>query len=127
MSHQPIIKDSDIIDGLSVRYLKLYGLWKVINDYRETGKKNVIIKFHLLATLVLALPSIISQMISYFVIDIDIQKAKTGDPVYIFRFIQLLAYQGIEVSTICFGSSALETAILQFTYSVSTVMSRMTE
>lgn len=68
------IEDSDIIDGLSVKYLKIYGLWKVINDYRTTGKKNVIIKLQLLGTLLLAFPCVSSQIISYFVIDIDIQK-----------------------------------------------------
>ncbi|CAH1406935.1 unnamed protein product [Nezara viridula] len=53
MSYQPVIKDSDIIDGLSVKYLKFYGLWKVINDYRTTGEKNAMIRLHIWGTIFL--------------------------------------------------------------------------
>ncbi|CAH1406947.1 unnamed protein product [Nezara viridula] len=51
MNHQPSISDSDVIDGLYMKYLKFFGLWKVINDYRTTGKRNAIIKFQLAMTL----------------------------------------------------------------------------
>ncbi|XP_066904310.1 odorant receptor 10-like [Halyomorpha halys] len=69
------IADSDLVDGLSVRYLKLFGLWKVINDYRTSGKKNKIIKFELAITSLLVVPYICFQYLSYFHIDVDIQKA----------------------------------------------------
>ncbi|KAE8573623.1 odorant receptor 4-like [Halyomorpha halys] len=70
-----VIEDSDIIDGLSVRYLKIFGIWKVINDYRTSEKRNYILKFQLIITLVLAIPSIIPQYFSFLVIQVDIQKA----------------------------------------------------
>ncbi|XP_066904324.1 odorant receptor 30a-like [Halyomorpha halys] len=69
------IKDSDIIDGLSLRYLKFFGIWRIVNEYRTTGKKNAILKLHLLGTLLLGIPYVIFQFMSYFVIKVDIQKA----------------------------------------------------
>ncbi|KAE8573620.1 Odorant receptor 43, partial [Halyomorpha halys] len=75
MTYQDVIEDSDIIDGLSVRYLKLFGLWKVINDYRTTGKRNKIIKITVLVSFILIVPYITFQCISYFKIKVDIQKA----------------------------------------------------
>lgn len=69
------ILDSDIIDGLSVRYLKFFGLWKIINDYRTTGKRNAILKFKVVVTLLLTIPYIFSQYLSYWTIEVDIQKA----------------------------------------------------
>lgn len=75
MSYQSPIYDSDVIDGLYLRYLKFFGLWRVINDYRTTGKKNAIIKFQLAITLMFAVPYIFTQYLSFFVIKVDIQKA----------------------------------------------------
>ncbi|XP_066904316.1 odorant receptor 10-like [Halyomorpha halys] len=75
MSYQDAIQDSDIIDGLDVRYLKFFGLWQVINDYRTTGKKNNIIKTTVLISLLLAVPYVVFQFLSYFYIEVDIQKA----------------------------------------------------
>ncbi|KAE8573094.1 odorant receptor 24a-like [Halyomorpha halys] len=75
MSYLPPITESDVIDGLYLRYLKFFGLWGVINDYRTTGKRNRIIKFQLLITLMFAVPYIFTQYLSFFVIKVDIQKA----------------------------------------------------
>ncbi|KAE8573621.1 Odorant receptor 44 [Halyomorpha halys] len=69
------IEDSDILEGLNVRYLKIFGLWKVINDYRKTGNRNGIIKFEVFCTFILTLPYVICQYMSYFNIEVDIQKA----------------------------------------------------
>nr|WVD93686.1 odorant receptor 79 [Graphosoma rubrolineatum] len=69
------IADSDLVDGLSVRYLKIFGLWKVINDYRTSGKRNAIMKLELAITSLLVVPYICFQYLSYFHIDVDIQKA----------------------------------------------------
>ncbi|CAH1406936.1 unnamed protein product [Nezara viridula] len=69
------IADSDIIDGLSVKYLKFFGLWKVINDYRIAGKRNAIIKFTVLISFVLAVPYVLFQYLSYSYIKVDLQKA----------------------------------------------------
>lgn len=74
MSDHTPIKDSEIIDGLSVRYLKVFGLWKVINDYRITGKKNIIMKLQLAITLMYVVPYISCQLLSFFIIDMDLQK-----------------------------------------------------
>lgn len=70
----PVIGDEDILDGLSVWFLKMTGLWRVINHYRVTGKRNRIIKFKLFVTLLLNLPYIISQYLAFFFIKVDIQK-----------------------------------------------------
>ncbi|CAH1406944.1 unnamed protein product [Nezara viridula] len=75
MVDQAAILDSDIVDGLSVRYLKIFGLWQVINDYRTTGKRNAILKFKVIATLLLTAPYIFFQYLSYWMIEVDIQKA----------------------------------------------------
>lgn len=69
------IKESDIFKGLNVRYLKIFGLWRVINDYRKTGKRNFIIKFEVFCTFILTLPYVVCQYMSYFNIKVDIQKA----------------------------------------------------
>nr|XP_014294789.1 uncharacterized protein LOC106693004 [Halyomorpha halys] len=75
MSHEPFIKDSDVIDGLNIKYLKFFGLWKVINDYRTTGNRNLFIKFKVFLTLFLAVPYVLCQYICYFFIKADLQKA----------------------------------------------------
>ncbi|KAE8573618.1 odorant receptor 82a-like [Halyomorpha halys] len=69
------IADSDIIDGLSIRFLKFFGLWKVINDYRTTGKKNSIIRFTVIISFILAVPYVLFQYLSYSSIKVDLQKA----------------------------------------------------
>ncbi|KAE8573090.1 odorant receptor 82a-like [Halyomorpha halys] len=75
MIYQDAIKDEDIIDGLDVRYLKFFGLWKIINDYRTSGKRNVVVKLHLLLTILVSVPYVFLQYMSYFFIDVDMQKA----------------------------------------------------
>ncbi|CAH1389260.1 unnamed protein product [Nezara viridula] len=75
MRTQGAIRDSDVVDGLSIGYLKIFGVWGIINDYRTTGKKNFIIKFKIFVTLLLAVPYIFCQNLSYFMIRVDIQKA----------------------------------------------------
>ncbi|KAE8573624.1 odorant receptor 33a-like, partial [Halyomorpha halys] len=75
MGDKAAITDSDVIDGLSIKYLKFFGLWGVINDYRTTEKRNSVLKFQILITLLLMLPSIICQYVGFFVIEMDIQKA----------------------------------------------------
>ncbi|KAE8573622.1 odorant receptor 10-like [Halyomorpha halys] len=75
MDNQGAILDSDIIDGLDMKYLKFFGLWKIINDYRTTRKKNSILKFKVITTLFLTIPYIVSQYLSYWMIEVDIQKA----------------------------------------------------
>ncbi|CAH1401791.1 unnamed protein product [Nezara viridula] len=74
MGYQDPIRDSDIIDGLSIRILKLFGIWKAINDYRTTGKKSLIVKMHILGTFMITLPYAVFQAQSYFTIQYDIQK-----------------------------------------------------
>ncbi|KAE8573100.1 odorant receptor 24a-like [Halyomorpha halys] len=69
------MRDSDVIDGLSIRYLKIFGIWKIINDYRTTGNKNMILKIQVIVTVMLSVPSILSQYLALFVIEVDIQKA----------------------------------------------------
>ncbi|KAE8573738.1 odorant receptor 10-like [Halyomorpha halys] len=71
--HTPI-KDSEIIDGLNIWYLKLFGLWKVINDYRTTGKKNSIINLQLTITLAYSIPYILCQLMSCYFIKMDLKK-----------------------------------------------------
>lgn len=75
MGSKDVIRDSDILDGLSIKYLKFFGLWSVINDYRVTGKRNGVIKFKVFLTLFLSVPYIFCQYLSYFVIEVDLQKA----------------------------------------------------
>lgn len=70
-----VIRDSDVIDGLNVGYLKFFGIWSIINDYRASGKRNGIIKIKVFITFLLALPYIFCQYLSYFMIKVDIQKA----------------------------------------------------
>ncbi|KAE8573097.1 odorant receptor 10-like [Halyomorpha halys] len=69
------MRDSDVIDGLSIRYLKIFGIWKIINDYRTTGNKNMILKIQVIVTVMLTVPSILSQCLALLVIEVDIQKA----------------------------------------------------
>ncbi|KAE8573099.1 odorant receptor 4-like [Halyomorpha halys] len=69
------MRDSDVIDGLSIRYLKIFGIWKIINDYRTTGNKNMILKIQVIITVMVTLPSILSQFLALLVIEVDIQKA----------------------------------------------------
>ncbi|KAE8573432.1 odorant receptor 49b-like [Halyomorpha halys] len=75
MMSDQAIKDSDVLDGLNVKYLKFFGLWRVVNDFRTTGKRNKILRVKIFITLVLVLPYILCQYLSYFVIKVDIQKA----------------------------------------------------
>ncbi|KAE8573615.1 odorant receptor 10-like isoform X1 [Halyomorpha halys] len=75
MSYQTVIADSDVIHGLNVGYLKFFGIWKTIKEYRACGKRNAIIKIKVFITLLLALPYIFCQYLSYFMIKVDIQKA----------------------------------------------------
>ncbi|KAE8573096.1 Odorant receptor 52, partial [Halyomorpha halys] len=69
------MRDSDVIDGLSIRYLKIFGIWKIINDYRTTGNKNMILKIQVIITVMFTVPSILSQCLALLVIEVDIQKA----------------------------------------------------
>ncbi|KAE8573613.1 odorant receptor 10-like [Halyomorpha halys] len=81
------ISDKDIIDGLNVKYLKMFGLWKVINDYRATGKRNAILKFEVgLITLLVIIYSI-CQFMSFFNIQFDVQK---------FTFLNLYTLPGFQ-------------------------------
>ncbi|KAE8572936.1 odorant receptor 4 [Halyomorpha halys] len=75
MRHLAAITDSDVIDGLNIGFLKIFGVWGIINDYRTTGKKNFVSKFQVFITLLLAVPYIFCQNLSYFMIKVDIQKA----------------------------------------------------
>ncbi|KAE8573098.1 odorant receptor 85b-like [Halyomorpha halys] len=75
MGDKAAITDSDVIDGINIKYLKFFGLWGVINDYRTTEKKNSVLKFQVIITLLLMVPSIICQYVGFFVIEVDLQKA----------------------------------------------------
>nr|WVD93685.1 odorant receptor 78 [Graphosoma rubrolineatum] len=75
MEHRQPIQDSDVIDGLSIWYLKLFGFWKIINDFRKTGKRNPFFKFKFIMSILISFPYIACQFSSYFIIEVDIQKA----------------------------------------------------
>ncbi|KAE8573541.1 odorant receptor 10-like isoform X2 [Halyomorpha halys] len=74
MGYQAEIRDSDVIDGLSIRFLKLFGMWRALNDYRTTGKKSIIIKLHIFGSLMITVPYVVFQVQSFFTIQFDIQK-----------------------------------------------------
>nr|WVD93644.1 odorant receptor 31 [Graphosoma rubrolineatum] len=88
MGRQQAIKDEDVIDGLSIRYLKLTGVWSYLNEYRTTGKRNWIMDFKIFFTLLISSPYFFCQYVSYFVIDVDLQKA---------TFLNLHAWPGAQV------------------------------
>ncbi|CAH1401789.1 unnamed protein product [Nezara viridula] len=69
------MEDSDVIDGLNIRFLKLFGMWKAVNEYRNTGKRNLIIKIYIFGSFLLTVPAAIFQTQSVFTIEFDIQKA----------------------------------------------------
>ncbi|CAH1406945.1 unnamed protein product [Nezara viridula] len=75
MAHQTVIEDSDIINGLQIRFLKLFGIWQIINDYRKTGKQNIILKIQVFITVIIAAPSVVCTYVGLLVIEVDIQKA----------------------------------------------------
>ncbi|KAE8574102.1 odorant receptor 10-like [Halyomorpha halys] len=75
MQYYPPLQDSNIIDGLRVGYLKFFGFWKIINDYRTTGKKNTFMIFKFYTTFIISTPYIVPQLFSYFAINMDIEKA----------------------------------------------------
>ncbi|CAH1392293.1 unnamed protein product [Nezara viridula] len=75
MPYHPPLEESNVIDGLRVGYLKFFGFWNVINDYKTTGKRNAFINFHFYSNIIICTPFIVLQLICYFFIDMDIQKA----------------------------------------------------
>ncbi|KAE8574042.1 odorant receptor 82a [Halyomorpha halys] len=75
MQYQQPLRGPDVIDGLSIWYLKLFGFWKIINDFRTTGKRNLFFKFEFIMSILISFPYIACQFSSYLTIDVDIQKA----------------------------------------------------
>ncbi|KAE8573539.1 odorant receptor 24a-like [Halyomorpha halys] len=74
MGNEDAIKDSDVINGLSIRFLKLFGMWNAINEYRSNGKRTAVINVHTFGTLVITVPYVVCQLQSFFMIEFDIQK-----------------------------------------------------
>ncbi|KAE8573093.1 Odorant receptor 54 [Halyomorpha halys] len=74
MNQQAPITDSEAIEGLNIKYLKFFGLWKIINDYRITGKRNIMLKVQLVVGLMFTVPYVVFQYISFFFIDVDVEK-----------------------------------------------------
>lgn len=74
MSQEATVKNLDVIEGLGIKYLKFFGLWKIINDYKRTGKRNTLLKFQLIVGLMFTVPYVVFQYISFFFIDVDVQK-----------------------------------------------------
>ncbi|CAH1401790.1 unnamed protein product [Nezara viridula] len=74
MGYQDPLRDSDVIDGLNIRFLKFFGMWKALNDYKTTGKKSIVIKMHILVSLIISIPYLVFQVKSFFTIQYDIQK-----------------------------------------------------
>nr|WVD93643.1 odorant receptor 30 [Graphosoma rubrolineatum] len=89
MGKQQAITDEDVIDGLSIRYLKLTGLWSFLNEYRTTGNKNAIMKLKIFFTIFISSPYIVFQYLSYFMIKVDLEKA---------TFLNLHAWPGVQVT-----------------------------
>nr|WVD93635.1 odorant receptor 22 [Graphosoma rubrolineatum] len=75
MGYQAVIKDSDVIEGLSIRFLKFFGMWNAVNEYRNTGKRSLIIKIYIFGSFLLTVPAAIFQTQSIFTIEFDLQKA----------------------------------------------------
>ncbi|XP_014261210.1 odorant receptor 45b-like [Cimex lectularius] len=69
------LEESDLVDGLSVNYMKYSGLWTIINEYRETGRKNAMLKIGVFITMIFLCPFITFSLSSFFVIEVDFQAA----------------------------------------------------
>ncbi|CAH1401778.1 unnamed protein product [Nezara viridula] len=74
MSYQAEIGDSDVIEGLDIRFLVKSGMLRLINDYRTTGKMNSTIKIHLIGTFIITLPYMVCQGLSLLKVQYDIKK-----------------------------------------------------
>ncbi|CAH1401784.1 unnamed protein product [Nezara viridula] len=74
MGFQDAIGDSDVINGLSIKFLKLLGMWNAINKYRTTGKRAVVTKIHVIGSLLITVPYVVCQLQSFFNIEFDVQK-----------------------------------------------------
>ena len=75
MSNKNKITSSDILDGMSVLHLKIYGLWEGINTYRTTGKKSLLFIFIIWSAIITAAPYLIFQMSSLLFIKVNLQAA----------------------------------------------------
>nr|WVD93642.1 odorant receptor 29 [Graphosoma rubrolineatum] len=74
MSYLPEIEESNVIEGLDIRFLIKSGMMRFINDNRTTGKRNYTIKIHLIGTIFITLPYIVCQALSLFEVQYDIKK-----------------------------------------------------
>ncbi|XP_014261573.2 odorant receptor 22c-like [Cimex lectularius] len=69
------LEESDLVEGLSVNYMKYSGLWKIINDYRVTGKKNILLKIGLLISFLFPGHYVMFSLSSIFFSEVDFQAA----------------------------------------------------
>lgn len=67
--------ESELIDGLSIRYLRYYGQLRVINEYRTRGRIHSFLILQIILTAVIIVPFTLFQFICPLYIDIDIEKA----------------------------------------------------
>ncbi|CAH1401786.1 unnamed protein product [Nezara viridula] len=116
MGFQDAIGDSDVIDGLSIKFLELLGMWKAINGYRTTGKRDISTKIHMIVYTD-ELRSVYNPMVTItlgigviVLIFTAVQIMLGSDPSVIFQTAQVFSLVFIEVSVFCIGSSLIGTA-----------------
>ncbi|CAH1401787.1 unnamed protein product [Nezara viridula] len=124
MGFQDAIGDSDVIDGLSIRFLKLIGLWNAINSYRTTGKRASVPKIHLIGYTD-ELRSVYNPMVTttlglgiIVLIFAAVLISLGSDPSVLFQIAQVFSFVFIEVSLFCLGSSLIETASSELDFAI---------
>lgn len=93
MAFSEVVKEGDLMDGLSIFFIKYLGIWNIVNTYRTSGKLNLVFKLQWFVT-ILCLSFPIFQIMCPAFIQIDLEKA-TIIMLNTISFLQMMFKQGV--------------------------------
>nr|AKS44362.1 olfactory receptor 28 [Apolygus lucorum] len=67
------LEDGDIVDGLSIWYLKASGLWEMFNHHRETGGRSKVLKFWMAGMIIAYSPVFVVSVVGPFFAEKDLE------------------------------------------------------
>ncbi|CAH1397549.1 unnamed protein product [Nezara viridula] len=69
------LSQSDLLEGLRVVHLQVFGLWHALNTYRSSSKKSYKLLVYIISTLVVVAPYLVSQILCAFYVKMSLQMA----------------------------------------------------
>ncbi|CAH1406915.1 unnamed protein product [Nezara viridula] len=93
MARGEVVKEEDLMDGLSIFFIKHLGIWNTVTTYRKSGKLNLVFKVQWFVT-ILCLSFPIFQIMCPAFIQIDLEKA-TIILLNTVSFLQMTFKQGV--------------------------------